>query len=856
MDSKAVSPLIGFVLLLAIIMGFIGIVQSSWVPEWNKAVEAEHLDEVSYEVAELSEVVSLAASTGNPAKIVIDAGVKYPEYYILISPSKAAGSVGKRELWVNISGIAGSTSYTKNFTTYAITYKPNYLYSSSPELVFEHSAVLKMENSYLVVNSDQSSFTRSKITLYLINATFNPFSTTDNINLVFYPISYGGSTRFSGTIEFVCYDERTASWWNETLSSIYGSDNVTQDGRKITLNVNNVELSINYFVATATSAGEVEIVSEMSPAELQPLSESSYTVYEGTTVPLGVRVVDNYRNPVRNVPVEVKLDGSTVATLNSNINGEVWFYHQAVDTGDHHLVFSTSFDSESYQIEVIERPSPTGIFSVSWVVGDRYDWDVSLEGSMKEFKVQVSYAGAPLSNVTVDIATDNSSVISFLPAEGKTDNNGELAITVIALSNGTANLIASAGGSVAILELNITNAGMGICPAGWAYYRDIEIQNNADQELRDFQVLITLNAAEIDYQQSDCSDIVFYNGSQRLERWIVDGTCGSSSIKIWVKVPYIPANGVATIRMFYGSPYSVPNSINTFDVVGEAGVTSVGGVEKSVSLSSTFSNPTVFAVPRLDAGVERSGSVSAQHHLITSISSNSFTIKQVESPSAGGGTITETEVAYLVLEKGIYYIGYDLLAEVGTIQGSGNYKTVNLQAPFSSTPAVLADVQERAKQGNNYYEDVYARVRDTTLTSFQVQIERDDNSNPPPSLTATLAYAAMQQGYDELNNFEAEKTSDSITHQFSQIWFTDRYSAIPSVVAQLVSEDGGHSAYAVTRDITTSGFEVAVEEPASWDGRHTTEEIAWVASHQGLIYGRKYVDTLPTVSVGAEQSCT
>jgi len=143
MDSRALSPLIGFVLLLSIIMGFMSIMQSNAVPQWNKGAEAKHLDKVSYEVAKLSEAVSIAGSTGNPAKIVIDAGVKYPEYYILISPSKAAGSIDKRELWVKIG--------TENFTTHAIIYRPNYLYSSSPELIFEHSAIFRMEHSYLIV---------------------------------------------------------------------------------------------------------------------------------------------------------------------------------------------------------------------------------------------------------------------------------------------------------------------------------------------------------------------------------------------------------------------------------------------------------------------------------------------------------------------------------------------------------------------------------------------------------------------------------------------------------------------------------------------------------------------------------
>lgn len=366
MNSKAVSPLIGFILLLAIIMGFIGIVQSTWVPEWNKAAEAKHLDEVGYEVAKLSEAVSLAASTGNPAKVIIDAGVKYPEYYILISPSKGAGSVGKRELRVNISGITDSTPYTENFTSYAITYRPNYLYSHSPEFVFEHSAVLKIENSHVLVTSEQNSFTNNKITIYIVNATFNPLSTTENINLILYPISYGGSTKFSGTVEFECYDEKTASWWNETLSSTYGSENVTQDGRKITLSVSDVELSINYFVTTATSAGEVEVGLKTTPYRLQRLSEASYTVYEGTTIPLGVRVVDRFNNPVRDVNVSIN-DSCHDKTLNKTTNdkGEVWYYFPADSPGKCRVEFNVSdaANNVSYWINV---SSSGGKFSASF----------------------------------------------------------------------------------------------------------------------------------------------------------------------------------------------------------------------------------------------------------------------------------------------------------------------------------------------------------------------------------------------------------------------------------------------------------------------------------------------------------
>jgi len=566
MDSRALSPLIGFVLLLSIIMGFMSIMQSNAVPQWNKGAEAKHLDKVSYEVAKLSEAVSIAGSTGNPAKIVIDAGVKYPEYYILISPSKAAGSIDKRELWVKIG--------TENFTTHAIIYRPNYLYSSSPELIFEHSAIFRMEHSYLIVISDQSSFTRNKITIYLINATFNSFSITENINLIFHPISYGGSTRFSGTLEFLCYDDRTALWWNDTLSAIYGSDKVSKDGRKITLNVNDVDLSINYFVVTATSAGEVEITSEITPSRLLNLSSLSYGVYAGTTIPLGVRVLDKFNNPVRNVAVSIQDSCHSSATKNTNDNGEVWYYFNADIAGTCEVEFSVDgVDEIRYSVTVSPAPGGGGggIFNVFWNISS-YNWNVSLEGIQKFFEVSVWYGSNPVEGAVVDISTDAPGLISYYPISLTTSSDGKGVVRVTTLNNGTANLFATCGGSGDVLELIITGAG-GYCSAGWRYWREITITNTGSA-LTDYQINVTLNTQSLissGKMRSDCGDIRFIDENfNPLSYWIEDGTCNKPNTEIWVKIPSIPASGTVNIYMLYGNPSA--SSESNIDSVMDSGL--------------------------------------------------------------------------------------------------------------------------------------------------------------------------------------------------------------------------------------------------------------------------------------------
>ncbi|HID66257.1 MAG TPA: DUF2341 domain-containing protein, partial [Aquificaceae bacterium] len=57
----------------------------------------------------------------------------------------------------------------------------------------------------------------------------------------------------------------------------------------------------------------------------------------------------------------------------------------------------------------------------------------------------------------------------------------------------------------------------------------------------------------------DCGDIRFYyvdpatGNETKIPYWIHSG-CGTSKTKIWIKVPYIPANSTITVYMYYGNP--------------------------------------------------------------------------------------------------------------------------------------------------------------------------------------------------------------------------------------------------------------------------------------------------------------
>lgn len=339
MNSKAVSPLIGFILLMAIVMGLIGILQSTAVPQWNKAVEAKHLSELKYGVAGVSEVISLSASTGNPAKIVLKAGVDYPNYYVLVSPPKASTTISSKDLGIRVDGTIAIEEKTS-----AILVEPNYFYSWRSKLIYEHSAVLRLENSFVLKESDQISFSNNSISLYIIKANFNSFATTESANLIFIPISIGGRNLFSGNISFECFDEKTAEWWNSTLSEVYRNNSevkVSRTGNVVSLeNLKNVTLSISVFEAYAVISGEISQDFGVTPDKFIPLTDTQFSVYQYSTVMLGAKLVDRFGNPIKNYPVMIFVSSSNgICNSNpyqtvTNERGEVWYYFNANVTPD------------------------------------------------------------------------------------------------------------------------------------------------------------------------------------------------------------------------------------------------------------------------------------------------------------------------------------------------------------------------------------------------------------------------------------------------------------------------------------------------------------------------------------------
>jgi len=103
------------------------------------------------------------------------------------------------------------------------------------------------------------------------------------------------------------------------------------------------------------------------------------------------------------------------------------------------------------------------------------------------------------------------------------------------------------------------------------YRRPITINNTSNSNnLSFFQILVTIDTASLisaGKMRSDCGDIRFVDSDETtlLGYWIESG-CNTASTRIWVKVPFIPANSTKTIYVYYGNPSltSMSSPMRTF----------------------------------------------------------------------------------------------------------------------------------------------------------------------------------------------------------------------------------------------------------------------------------------------------
>ena len=149
LDDSAISPIIGFALVLAILVTTLGFLQQHFVPVWNAQVELDQFEKVSSDMKLFTSTVSSVAATGSPQTSTINMGLRFPSRAILYNPKPSVfGRLTTDILNVSINYTTNSGLQTiKNYTSSTIIFELDGV-AQHPKLVYEHGILIKDYSAY------------------------------------------------------------------------------------------------------------------------------------------------------------------------------------------------------------------------------------------------------------------------------------------------------------------------------------------------------------------------------------------------------------------------------------------------------------------------------------------------------------------------------------------------------------------------------------------------------------------------------------------------------------------------------------------------------------------------------------
>ena len=550
-QSNGVSTLVGFILLLLIGMVFLSVVQTQVIPGILKDVEIKHMDEITDDLLKLSSnLLACKLST-----VEFDLGVKYPKYLFLLTPQSIPSTIScnRFPFKLNYTDVNGKIYNLSNIgidknVRLEITLK-NFV-NPTYELIFENTAIFKKLGNRFLILSDQKMFLSNAINVYIINTSFSSISTTFPIDLIVVPISYGGENPVNEVT--ITFKSVYPEYWNKTLRSLGYKVEVNKSSGIVKVEAKNVTVRIHYIFITKSLSISVEESSEMYktlrnitviPTEMiraTYIGVNPITISVGQSLNLGVRVLDQFRNPVSGVKVKVSVNPSdatvTPTETYTDSNGYAYSVFSSNRVGNYNVVFySPDYNlSVSYDIYVVSG----GGTNISITLSCPEGWDT--DGySQKTIIAYVTGNGQPLPNCDVVFSANSSNVV-FNPSRVITNESGYAATkvsqTVMGANSYKIYAYALSAYNTHDILLNTT-----IPPD--VHILKVYIENLMNSPLDDYQVRITIDKSILAGIQPDGRDLRVteamidpYNETAgKLPFWI-EQKPSTGKLVFWVKV--------------------------------------------------------------------------------------------------------------------------------------------------------------------------------------------------------------------------------------------------------------------------------------------------------------------------------
>ncbi len=225
-DQRAVSAVIGFILIFGILMLTLTIYQAQIVPQQNAQTEFTHFEETRDELVDVRNAISRTGQAGDPQFPSVTLGTTYQSRTLTINPAPAAGTLQTSEHEISIYNDTGSE--IDNVTTQFIEYQPGYNELDVESTWYENSVLytdVSGENNTII--EEQNLVTDG--TTLKITAIENGFEetgtsrTTLEMNRNRTDIEFNESENL--TVEIPT--RQGPEYWNDALEEYENGDNLT-----------------------------------------------------------------------------------------------------------------------------------------------------------------------------------------------------------------------------------------------------------------------------------------------------------------------------------------------------------------------------------------------------------------------------------------------------------------------------------------------------------------------------------------------------------------------------------------------------------------------------------------------------
>lgn len=229
-NEKAVSEVIGAVLVLTIVVAFLGFLQVYSVPVSDKEVENSHFNKVTNDLLDMKSILYAGAVYDLPASTVFHTSLDYPGRMFLLNPPKPSVTFTTRydkQVTITYDGITEHV----NSCTFSIEEKYNFI--TAPRLVMEHGMIIG-DTGAANYSIDKPLLKDNNMNLLLLKCDNTSMVTGSSVSYNIYPTESNNITVNNATLSF---STDYPALWNEYLATI--GANRTISGNIVTVNYPN-----------------------------------------------------------------------------------------------------------------------------------------------------------------------------------------------------------------------------------------------------------------------------------------------------------------------------------------------------------------------------------------------------------------------------------------------------------------------------------------------------------------------------------------------------------------------------------------------------------------------------------------